>query len=355
MKMTRKAVRGRTLKALFANLIAMATLVMGVVTYSVSEDRGTLVRNSLIAQRAIPQDFSWMPDNVPPGFLLESLRPPDIFEEVADAILEGASADGLPALERAKRIVEHLNQKTGDGQSIQKDLTTTYYLVTNNGQGYCADYTQTFIALAHAMDVDVREWGLGFGGFGAGHAFNEIYSPEYGKWIFIDPFHSFYALDKSSGEPLSVEEFRNRVATEAPAPPTIVPIGEDRFRFKSEAAAVQYYARAANFFYMFWGNNVYEYDESQLIKSVGRFSRSAELLAAIAVGKYPRILLLETGTNRLAIREITRLRFTLFASLGVFVVLSALLVYQILVLVGKGSWPALGSTQGSVGGATAKL
>ena len=49
-----------------------------------------------------------------------------------------------------------------------------------------------------------------------------------------------------------------------------------------------------------------------------RYSKESPLLVAIAIGKYPRILLFETGTNRLAIREITRLRFTLFGSLGVF-------------------------------------
>ncbi len=39
-----------------------------------------------------------------------------------------------------------------------------------------------------------------------GHASNEIYSSEHGKWVLLDPFRSIFATDMRTGQPLGVAE-----------------------------------------------------------------------------------------------------------------------------------------------------
>ena len=89
-------------------------------------------------------------------------------------------------------------------------LLPVFLQIREQGKGYCADYSQVFTALALSTGIPVREWGLGFEGFGRGHAFNEVYDSEQRKWVFIDSYHSLYVIDRGSHNPLSTIEFHNQ-------------------------------------------------------------------------------------------------------------------------------------------------
>jgi hypothetical protein len=90
---------------------------------------------------------------------------------------------------------------------------------------------------------------MSFDGYGGdGHAFSEIFDTQRQHWIFVDSFYSFYVTDEH-GEPLSVADFRRRLLLPA-APPQVVPIQPGKFAFKSGQAALDYYRRGADAFYL---------------------------------------------------------------------------------------------------------
>lgn len=313
--------------AIMANAALIAVIVVGVGLYATSHERGTLVRNSLLAHTATLQDFAWTPANVPADFVIDT-QASDIFDGVAPQLREATD------LETAVRIVEHLNDNPRKGKPIQRGLEETYRR-TRTGAGYCADYTQLFTAFGTLNGLWVREWGFGLDGFGSGHAFSEIWSAELEQWVFIDPFNGFYVT--AEGRPLAVSEFRDRLEQRKPI--TVQRIGT-AFRFRSDERALEYYARATDYFFLFWGNNVFAQDTSPLLRFAGDVSRSAEVLISIVTGIHPRIRPVPTGTNADEIAALGTLRFVLLASLGIVVALSALLVTQL--------YPAMASRKRSI-------
>ena len=76
-----------------------------------------------------------------------------------------------------------------------------------------------------------------------------------------------------------------------------------------------------------WGNNVFQYDADSAIQVFAGISRALERLAAIALGVYPEIRLLETSDNGNATQRILTLRFMLIASVCVLLLLGTYLAY----------------------------
>jgi len=282
-------------------------------------------RNSLLASVGTADDFRWSPDRVPTGFRIETSPAPGEIRQAADQIRQ-ETRDKNPMI----GIVEHLRQKPKRKGPIKSTTVEAYREITQNGRGYCADYTQVFNGLAHALQIPVREWGMSFDNFsGDGHAFNEVWDDALSQWVFVDSFHGFYVRDKSTDRPLSALGFRERLVSaggfESVA---IVPIGQT-FRFDSPTDAFDYYIRGANQFYLWFGNHVFAYDNDRTVQVLSRLSRAIEQLGAIVTGVHPEIRVYPTESNSVAFEYLDRLRVRVLVLSALFAVLSAVLVLQL--------------------------
>lgn len=248
------------------------------------------IRNAMVAELGRPGDTAWTPETVPADFNWETRPAPPYFARIAAEIIPPEARD-LPVLEKAVRIARQLRRNAHTGEPIQSDTRETYEKIIAGQGGYCSDYTQSFNALALAAGLKVREWGFSWETMANGHAFNEVWDPERGKWLLIDSFVSFYPVDAASGEPLSALEFRAALM-DAPgaATPKLVRIVPDRFEFKTDEKAMDWYRRGVPRMFLLLGNNVYSYDADPLIRLVEPLPRSLEMVVAILNGEHPRFL-----------------------------------------------------------------
>jgi hypothetical protein len=289
------------------------------------------IRNSLLVEVGQPDAYDWRPGQVPAGFILESLPPPEFFSSVAQQIIDESEV-ALAPWDKALLIARHLVQKEQKGGPIQKDSEQAYQLITEQGLGYCADYTQVFGALALSAGLSVREWGMSFDGYGGdGHAFNEIFDASRDKWMFIDSFNSFYVVN-TAGVPVSVEELRDAIESGNVNALRLIPIVDSRFPFRSHDLAFDYYRKGLPSLFMVWGNGVFTYESHPAPRVGARISRSAEQLSAILWGVHPRLMV---ESDRLNVSGMEELRFfrrvltVLSAAAMTFVVAGvALLVIQ---------------------------
>ena len=284
MSTVRRLTNRRAQLCLFTVLVLIA-----VVSFSVASSKqfGALARNSLIWAPSIAADFDWAPGHAPSTYLRElSEAPPVIVQATASALTSTSATD----LQKATDVGRFVGDNPRHGKPIQSDTLTTYKQVKQNGRGYCADYSQLFLAFANSAGLPAREWGFGLHGFDAGHAFNEFYARDLEKWVFIDIFHSFYVVDGKSRLPLSALEFQQRLlANSADQSIEIVAIAASQFDLHTPERAIAYYARGARYFYLLWGDNVFSYDNHPVVKWASRLSRSLEVLVAVMWGVQPQI------------------------------------------------------------------
>lgn len=298
-------------------VILLATSSAWLLYMVSSPEQAARVRNALISSAGERSDFEWSADEAPGGYLLERREAPEQFKRIARDLFKGRD-QYQGGFQRALLIVEHLDENSGRGTPIQSSTEEAYNTIIKKGTGYCADYTQVFIGIALAADIPVREWGMSFKDFGAGHAVNEIYDSELGKWIFIDSFNSFYLRDRSTGEPLSVLELYDYLRADAgseDADIEVIPIKTDKFRFKSPEAALKYLEQGKDQLFLWWGNNVFSYDRHPLVKMGAGVSRTLEQSAAIVSGIQPGIRILRTASNSEAIDELKRTRLAVGSAL----------------------------------------
>lgn len=312
------------------NLFFMAAVFFWIISYAVPVSKDlpattevTRLRNALLADVGLPAEVNWNPGSPMKGFLEEVLEPPlEISKAYKLLNISGSN------FEKSIGIAYHLRQGEKKGGPIMEDTVSAYRRIVQEGEGYCADYTQVFNALAHAANIPVREWGLSFDNFGGrGHAFNEIYDFTLNKWVFIDPFNSFYVRKMDSDIPLSVLEFREYLLNSETNKIDIIPIVVENFGFRSKGminkqAALEYYSRGRNEFYLWEGNNVFSYDNNSIVKLLTPVSRALEQLAAIVLGVHPGILILKTEHNHGEIENLISLRhkivFALITELFLF-------------------------------------
>ena len=212
-------------------------------------------------------------------------------------------------MDQAILLARHLRGTSHHGNPIQANTRETYEKIIGGQGGYCSDYTQAFNALALAAGLKVREWGFTWEDMANGHAFNEIWDPELRKWVLIDAFVSFYAVDTATGVPLSALEFRAALLGEAGAGEArIVPIVLERFGFKSPEKALDWYRRGVPQMFLLLGNNVFSYDANPIIQLTEPLPRSVEMLVAILLGEHPRFLFVPSAARPDARDEVTRLQ-----------------------------------------------
>jgi hypothetical protein len=307
-------------------LLALVTAMVFVLSKAYPSTEAVRLRNALLILPSAPADFSWVPGAIPSDFRIEKERPSERFRKIAEDVAPASIGSDF---DRAKQLARHLQQNLKDRGPIQSDLETTYSRIVSAGYGYCADFTDVFIALSLAADIPARQWGFSFDGFGGhGHAINEIYDRGKKKWVFLDVFNNFYAVDTVTNEPLSALEFRDFV-TGARGDTKLVAIGPARPGFKDQSKALDYYRRGAPQWYMWWGNNVYSYDRNPLVRAAGAVSRPLEQFVAVLVGVHPGVKPLVSRENAAAVNRMFALRTQVRVALAAIVVFGILFVWQL--------------------------
>jgi|SoiMethySBSTD1v2_1073268.scaffolds.fasta_scaffold51272_1 hypothetical protein len=294
--------------AIYVNVAALLLLASYVLSQAFPSSEAVRLRNALLIETGSRADFEWAPEQMPRRFKAERrAAPAEFVSAVRAAGADGAAGDR----EKALALAGALTRSARDGGPIQSDLASTYSGIVGEGRGYCADFTNVYLALANAAGLTAREWGFSFDGFGGhGHAIVEVFDRQLGKWMFLDVFNNVQALDRDSGMPLSALEFRDYVLGKRAAP-AIVPIGPGRAGYKLEHKLVEYYRQGAAEWYLWLGNNVYTYDAHPLVRTAGRLSRPLEQLAAMAVGVHPGIMVLAVPENEGQRQRMARLKRTL--------------------------------------------
>jgi hypothetical protein len=292
-------------------LSTVLTLAVGATLVPHLRDSAELVRmrNALLLQSE-PAVTDWTPASVPAGFALETAAPLPLYADtVARNQLKVEGDDWATALAIGRHL---LPDGRRSGGPIQADLTDTYTRITQQGEGYCGDYADSFTGFATAAGVFSRPWAFSFDGFGGhGHIFNEIWDSQNARWVMIDVFNNFYVTD-ASGQPLSAMAFRAALQAGA-ADIKLVPVDPmARPGFKIEDKAIDYYRRGLPEWYMWWGNNVFEYDQAPLVRALGGVHRAAEQLGGVASGVHPEIRILAVPENAAQRASIESLRTRLF-------------------------------------------
>jgi len=252
------------------------------------------VRNALVVEMGRVQDFTWSPTETPPDFRVNRALPSAAYARTANALVHPPEGPTRQGLELGLAIARHLQGEPGRnlGFPIQSGLDETYKAIISDRRGYCADFTFVFSGIAVAANLPVRTWSISFESFGAGHAFNEIYDRQLGKWVLVDSYHGLFFVDPQNKSPLSVLEVHQRLLEPGDARRglALVRIIEGWLPFRSEQAALDYYRHGMPQLAMSWGSNVFDYDQSKVIRAAAHISRHLERAAGIATGVYPKLV-----------------------------------------------------------------
>ena len=308
------------------SLVALFVVIAYVLWLGRRPTEAVRLRNALLLQPSVPEDFDWTPPRFPVGFAVERLPPSDEFV----AIVGGLKLSKLPGdWQKALALSGHLTEKARDERPLQGDLTATYRGIRHGG-GYCADFVKVFLALAHAAGLVARQWAFSFDGFGGhGHTVVEVFDTQRGKWLLLDVYNNFHVVDAASGEPLGVLEYRDALRGRRSAA-TMRRSGRGRPGFVHREKARAYYMRGIDEWYLMWGNAVFSHYAHPAVRWLGRISRTLAHLAANAVGVQPRIHIYPTPENAGQARRMFSLRRRLLVLAALAAVLTLTLVVQLL-------------------------
>lgn len=265
------------------------------------------MRNALLLD-VEPANPEWSPGSMPADFARETAAPIPLY---ADAVAKHALRVDDDDWASALRIGQHLLvDGRRSGGAIQDDLEQTYLRITGKGEGYCGDFADSFTGLATAAGIFSRPWAFSFDGFGGhGHIFNEIWDSRNARWVMIDVHNNFYVVDGDE-HPLSAMAFRDALLNGTAV--RLVPVKPNaRPGFRFDEKAIEYYRRGLPEWYMWWGNNVFEYDQAPLVRSLGNMHRALEQLGGVAAGVHPTIRILETPENVAQRESMTWLKWRL--------------------------------------------
>ena len=161
----------------------------------------------------------------------------------------------------AKVIASDLAQRKVLGDGLSCDSVTALRLVYSGQGGICSDVSQVFTGLCIAAGIQVREWGVcdDFAGK-RGHTFNEIFSSEHNKWVFLDAHKSLYAKTRGCESPLSVAELINLVTAGEHEKIEMIYIGRIENQHECTSNVAMYYFNPKNVFFLIVNNNVFGQD-----------------------------------------------------------------------------------------------
>jgi hypothetical protein len=305
-------------------LVALLGTTGALAPHFTSSTELVRMRNALLMQDDSDARFDWTPAAIPADFLLERHSPdPRFAAAVREMHLEKLGSDWDRALAIGSHLLSRVTPRSGG--PIQSDLNTTYQRIVDKGQGYCGDFVDVFTGLALAAGIPVRAWAFSFDGFGGhGHIFNEIWDRDAGKWKMIDVFNNYYFVGPE-GTPLSALEFRSALQRNAPGLRMLPVDARAPPGYRHEDKAWDYYRRGLPEWYLWWGNNVFSYDRSPFVRTLGGASRSLEQLGGIAAGVHPGIKVLPSADNAPQRQSMQRLRMHLLAVVALAVLTLLLL------------------------------
>lgn len=291
----------------------MLACVLSLAPYMTSSTELVRMRNALLLLESKPGDFNWTPANVPPSF--KQARDPidPFFTDVAQKLDLAA----LPTdWERALAISGHLlgSNPVLNGGAIMSDLRGTYNQIVTKGDGYCGDFVDVFMAIALAAGMPVRAWAFSFDGFGGdGHIWAEVWNRQLGRWQLVDIFNNYYFYEVP-GVPLSALEFRHALTRSSPQLKLTPLYHRARVGWIHEEKAWAYYQRGLAEWYLWWGNDLFTYDNAKLMRALSGWSRSLEQLGGIAQGVALPMKLMVTEANNSKVKAIWRLRTHLWVA-----------------------------------------
>jgi hypothetical protein len=309
----------------WGSLLVLIVCLLSLAPYLGSSTELVRLRNALLLPEKTSPDFDWTPANIPVGYAQE-LGPADPF---FSQVVQHLGLSDLPDdWTRAVAISRHLLSSSPvlRGGAVMSDLRGTYQRVVTQGDGYCGDFTDVFVALALAAGIPVRTWSFSFDGFGGhGHVWPEIWNRQVGRWQLVDVFNNYYFFENAA-TPLSALAFR-RALLSGSQQLRLAPLDHGaRVGWALEGKAWAYYRRGLHEWYMPWGNNVFTYDRSLSVRVFSGVSRSLEQLGAVVEGVYPQIRLLANADNQAQVQAIWRLHIHLLL-VGVLVPALALISF----------------------------
>jgi transglutaminase-like putative cysteine protease len=309
----------------WAFALSIAAIVLPPLTllpYIVSGTEAVRARNSLDFVVASEADLDWPATKPPEDFDLES-GPVDPFfaEQVRRMDLAALPTDWSRALAISRLLLQRA--KPDEGVPILADLHTTYRRIISQGDGYCADFTRVFRALATAAGIPVRAWAFSFDGYGGhGHIWVEIWNRQAERWQLLDIYNNVYFVEGDSG-PLSALDLRRALLAGSPTLQMrpLDPAARPGYVHPEKAWA--YYRRGLDEWYLYWGNIPFTYENAWVVRTLGPVSRAAAQLGAVIQGIQPEPHLLATPANRATIAALQRLQWHIVAV--VLVMLAGLL------------------------------
>jgi hypothetical protein len=314
----------------WAAWLAAAALVLpplSLAPYLTSGTELARLRNALVFDQSPPSAFEWTPANAPADFLRDQTAADPAFVRIAQAL---KLADLPDDWSRALAISRHLlgSAPQLNGGAVQAGLLETHRRITVNGDGYCADFVRVFQAIAGAAGMPMRSWAFSFDGFGGdGHVFPEIWNRKRGVWQLLDVFNNVY-LTRGSGEPLSALALREALLAGDPSLRTAALHPGARPGYVDDSKLWDYYRRGLPEWYLWWGNNPFDYEQAVAVRTLAPVSRSMAQLGAIVQGVQPHAHALATPQNEAQRRAMHWLR----AHVGAVILLCALGVGVLLCL-----------------------
>lgn len=309
-------------RGVWASSFVFFLAVFSLSPYLTSSTELVRMRNSLLLADQQDPDFNWTPASVPPSYQQE-LGPIDpVFIEVANRLQLAKLPNDW---ERALTISRHLlgSNPVLKGGAIQSNLRETYQRIVRNGDGYCSDFVRVFTAIALAAEIPVRSWAFSFDGFGGhGHIWPEIWNRQLGRWQLVGIFNNYFFFE-TEGVPLSAIEFRQAMLRQSQQLKLAPLYPGARVGWVIESKAWDYYRRGLSQWYMWWGNDVFTYDQTFVVKIFSGRSRMLEQMGSIIVGAHPKLKLMVDDSNQEAVDAILRLRFHMIL-VGCFGTISAL-------------------------------
>lgn len=308
--------------------LVILLLLLGVVAWLVMHawppTEATRMRNALLLDVGDARDFAWEPGTAPADFRSERRAPDPFFAAVAARV---AGADE-PDWVRARRIATHLIEHARELGPVRAGPQATYQAI-REGYGYCADFVRTFIVLAQASGIGVRQWAFSFDGFGGhGHTFVEVWDSQRAKWLFLDVHNNVHAVDAETGEPLSALEFREFLCARRAAV-RIEPLGPGRPGYSDRDKLLAYWRRGVGEWYLWWGNAIQSYYAHPVVRRLVGVSAGVAHAVGIALRLHPRLRVLGEPGNSAQVARMLRLGRRLRAAIAALVVLAIALALSL--------------------------
>ena len=209
---------------------------------------------------------------------------------------------GLQTFEKAKRIAFDLAHGHRTGRGLSADSCQSLKLIYAGLAGVCSDYAQVYTGLCVASGVKIREWGMcdDLVQTKCGHSFSEVFSTEYGKWVFIDSYGSIYATLRGQDDPLSVIELIDLMTANLGDEVHFRHIVEER-RHQTRQTLAKIYYNPENIFFLSCDYNIFKQDK--VLKWADILPLPFLHFILFIIGEYQRFHVYINQHNEVAMRE----------------------------------------------------